>query len=283
MIKVNLLPKYYGEGRRIMLTIIVGVVILLIEAIPVVKMPADYKLWTDWFAGEKKFYQDYGTKADAEVAVTEKWKTDATTYTKFLGSFSRGETQKYNNTIVQALNDIASRVGGGGAYFDEMTLQDDKVVMQGQIKGLMNFVNYYFKLSKNELLLQPMARPYPTSMDRQIIAVNVIGTLKKPMPVQPAFDFTAEDYDKLYVPDGGTATSPVPNVGAGGAAAGAAPAGAAPGAAPGGAAPGGVPGAAPGGAAPGGAAPGGTPPAAAPGPAGTPPPAGPAGKPATTP
>lgn len=269
MIKVNLLPKYYGEGKRILITIIVGVVILIIEAVPVLKMPADYKMWTDWYISEKApFYDEYGKAADGEIAVTEKWKGEAGTYKKFLTAFSRDETQKYNNAVVESLVDVASRVGGGGAYFDDMTLQDSNVKMTGKIKGLMNFVNYYFKLSKNELKLEPMAEPYPESMDKQIIAVNVAGTLKKPMPSQPAFSFTADEYGTLYVPNGSTAPAP-PNVGGGGggaAAGGTAPAdGGAAGGAPG-SAPGTAPGGAPGATAPGGTTPGGAPPASAGGP-----------------
>ncbi len=274
MIKVNLLPKYYGEGKRILITIIVCVVILMIEAVPVLKVPADYKVWTDWFAPEKGFYGTYVSDAQAEIDITDKWKNEAGTYKKFISSMSRDATQKYNNGIVESLKDVSDRVGGGGAYFDDMTIEGSNVKMTGKIKGLMNFVNYYFKLSKNDLKLEPMAEPYPESMDKQIIAVDVSGTLKKAMPTQPAFDFTTEDYGKLYVPKGGTSAAPV-NVGGGGGAAAGGAAGAAP--AAGGEAPaGGAPAA-------GGAAPaGGAPPAggAAPPAGGAAPPAGAGGPPA---
>ncbi len=270
MIKLNLLPKYYGEGKRILITVIVCVVILLIEAVPVLKMPADYKLWTDWFAGEKSFYPTYQKKAEDEIAVTEKWKSEAETYKKFLAAFSRNATQEYNNKVVKSLVDVAYRVGGGGAYFDDMTLHDSNMQMTGNIKGLMNFVNYYFKLSKNDLKLEPMAEPFPYPMDSQIIPVKVSGALKEAMPTQPGFDFTSEDYNTLYVPNGGKVTAPTPNVGGGGAAAPPAGAPAAGGAAP-----------AAGGTAPGGAPATGVPAGVAPPAGGTPPPAG--GAPAKTP
>lgn len=273
MIKVNLLPKYYGEGRRITITIIVCVVILLIEAVPVLKVPADYKLWTDWFAGEKSFYPTYQKKAEDEIAVTEKWKGDAGTYTTLLEAFSRNKTQEYNNDVVKVLIDVASRVGGRGAWFDEMTVQDDKVVMKGQIKGLMNFVNYYLRLSKDGLSLEPTAELIPNAMDRQIIAVNLSGTLKKSMPTQPSFTFVSVEYNKLYVPKGSTAEAPA-NIGGGGAAAGGAATDPAAAGGAAGAAPGGAPGAAPGGAP---ASPGGAPAPSA----GTPPP-GTGGPPAKT-
>lgn len=249
MIKLNLLPAYVLEKGRIRNTIIVFVVLIALEVGVVFKVMTDLQAQEKWFVADKPYYTDRVAIIAAEKADAAAIASKSGVYDPYVQFFSRRDIQAYNDGIAKVMTEAANTVGGTSAWFDNLTIEDNKIQCNGQITGLMNFVNYYFRMKDTGLTVAPAAKPatspYAPTMN-QTVELDISGSLKTSMPKAPAAPAGETLPDKLYAPYSAT-----PAAGEAGAAgdpsAGGAPGpGGTPGAMPGGT-PGGAPGAMPGG------------------------------------
>ena len=120
MIKLNLLPQYVIEFRRIKVLVIFFVIILALEGGVVIKAYLDLKNQAAWFTKDKSYFDTRKAMIDKEVAEAGEWKKNSTAYTSYIDFFSRGAVVDYNSKLVKTLQEAASQVGGGRqAWFTE--------------------------------------------------------------------------------------------------------------------------------------------------------------------
>jgi hypothetical protein len=206
MIKLNLLPAYVIEVRRIRVTVIVFVILLALEGGVVFKANADLQAQEKWFGDDKTYY--VGRKATIEKAKTEADAVEAKSkaYTALIDFFKRGAVQEYNTKLAASMQEVAAAIGPHStSWYNEILLEKNSFTLTGHVKGLMNFVSLYFKMkdagltitprapeawetelwqknNKEEILAAPTAYPKPMS---QWIAIKVAGTLKAELPAPP--------------------------------------------------------------------------------------------------
>lgn len=240
MIKLNLLPQYVIEVRRIRVVIVLFLVLLVLEAAIIFKAYTDLNLQVAWYTSDMKYFTDRTAMIQQEKSARDALVEEAKIYRPYIDFFTRNAIIKYNDEIAASLAEAANAIGGGKTWFDSLTVaKTGEVAATGHIKGMINFLDYYFVLKAKMFTLIPQAQPArsPAQKDWTIyneLPVQVTGKITKIFPAAPGVPATPDTPDKLYVPNGG-----------GGAAAGGAPAGGpATGGAPGGGAPGGAAGAA---------------------------------------
>lgn len=207
MIKLNLLPQYVIEFRRIRVLIIVFVAVLLLEGTVVYTAYTDLQKQAKWFTDDKGYFTARKSMIDGEKSKADELNTKSASYQPYIDFFTRGPVVKYNEGIVTSLQEVAKMVGGGPAWFDDLTLADTNVTMNGKIKGLMNFVNFYFKMSDTGMKVTPAAHPAPSAdastvknTMAQVVPLVVVGTIKTALPKPPAPPDKAMTPSELYIP-----------------------------------------------------------------------------------
>lgn len=235
MIKLNLLPSYVIEARRIRTVIVVFIVLLGIEGGLIFKAYTDMQAQEAWFKADKEYYVKRKQTIDASVAAATAWKGNSGAYATYNSFFTRDAVIEYNNKIALCLEEAAELVGGGKAWFTSLNISKDELTVTGKINGLMNFVNYYFRMSDAGLLVvpaaQPAASPNKPTLGQQV-PLSISGKLKKnAVPEPPGLPDTPELPSDLYKQAGSTpapGAAPAAGAPAAGAPAAGAPAAGAP-------------------------------------------------------
>lgn len=206
MIKLNLLPQYVIEYRRIRLLIIVFVVALVFEGGIVFKAYTDLKAQAAWFVNDKSYYDTRQKKIADAKAKADAAEAKQNSYKPYNDFFQRDAVLKYNHQMVACLQEVAGLVGGQpAAWFDDLTLDKSSVTMHGKIKGLMNFVNFYFKMKDTGMKLEPAAQPASSPKSptlNQEVALQVSGSIKSALPDKPPLPQgeTPKTPGDLYIP-----------------------------------------------------------------------------------
>lgn len=203
MIKLNLLPRYLIEIQRLkVMSIVFGILLALIAGVTL-KARADYKAQAEWYASDMKYYTNYKKDIDAAKADADAKGKLAQVYPKYNTFFSRVEAQQHADAIAKSIAEAANAVSGQKAWYKQMRIEKDKVTLDGEMVGLMEFVNYYFHLKGNNFEVDPGAQPYPTPR-AQVIALRVRGTIATPLPAIPDVPNAGEgqkplaDWSDLY-------------------------------------------------------------------------------------
>jgi len=208
VIKLNLLPQYVIEFRRIKLLVIFFVIILALEGGVVGKAYLDLKLQAKWFTDDKPYFEGRKAEITKETAEASTWQGNSTKYIPYLEFFQRGGVEEYNLKIVKVLSEAATQVSGGhNAWFTEMIINGSNVEYRGQIKGLMNFLEFYFHMEDLKLTVKPGGTPAasPAPKDNTLnvtIPLEVTGALPAALPSKPSPPETAKTYTDLYNPYG---------------------------------------------------------------------------------
>ncbi|MHB0938856.1 MAG: hypothetical protein ACYDCO_21975 [Armatimonadota bacterium] len=248
MIKLNLLPSYVLEVRKIRNVIITFLILLALEGGIIYKAYTDLQLQETWFTNDKAYFTKRIEEIKAAKSARDAIKGQAGIYRPYIDFFGRKAIIEYNNAIAATLLDAANAITTGQKekpWFDELVVnKDGAVTAKGKIKGMISFLDYYFKMKESGYTLAPKAQPAASWNRSQwtlydTLDVEVSGKVSKAFPAKPTPPGEKPIAPKdLYVPYKSTG---------GGAAAGGAPAGGAPAAAggpagAGGAAAGGAPG-----------------------------------------
>ncbi len=218
MIKLNLLPQYVIEFRRIKVLVVCFVVILALEGGVVIKAYLDLKQQAAWFTGDKEYFDNRKDMISKVVTEASTWKDNSTKYDTYNTFFPRAGVNAYNSAIVLTMQEAASGIGGARqAYFTDMVIHDGtKVDYRGKIKGLMNFLEFYFHMEDQSFTVTPGANPArpaasPAARDCTLndsIDLIVSGSVKDGLPTAPKLDGTSS-WEALYQPYGeGGAAAP---------------------------------------------------------------------------
>jgi len=148
VIKLNLLPSHIFERRRIYITIAVSLALIALEWLVILKFKADVQAQQEWYTNDTSRVKDYQSKLDAYTTEETGFKNYPAVYSKWIDTFGTLQPFKdYTNQIAVTLAEAARKIGGGGAWFDDMTIDNDgKLSADGHIKGSMQFLNYYFRI-----------------------------------------------------------------------------------------------------------------------------------------
>ncbi|MHB9132500.1 MAG: hypothetical protein ACYDBB_15625 [Armatimonadota bacterium] len=227
MIKLNLLPSYIHENRRAWIVLVIFVVLLMLQGGVFFKAYMDLQAREKWYTKEGgpgiNYFQGRVTLINEAKTKADGIGTKAEAYTKYTTFFTRGEVLKYNYSIADAMAEVANSLGTTkGAWYEKITITPDKkFTADGRIRGLMNFVNYYFKIKKmgGEWKLTPMALPYAKKFDamNQKIELKVAGSYTTEILKPPTPPETDEPYDQLYHAAGASADASGQAAPAGGA------------------------------------------------------------------
>lgn len=166
MIKLNLLPRYVIEVRRIRIVIILFVALLALEGGVVYQAYADMQKQIDWYTKDKDYFTQRATMVKGEKDKRTKLEGDSKVYEPWIKFFRRDAIIKYNDQVATAIEKTANTVSGGPEarpWFDGLTVKSSgDVSANGRIKGMINFLDYYWKMKEANLTLTPQARPAPS-------------------------------------------------------------------------------------------------------------------------
>ena len=211
MIKLNLLPQYIIELRRIRVIAVLFVVLLVIECAVVFKAYVDLQAQTRWFKYTQYFTDRQATIAKAKAAADD-LDGKSQKYDPYIKFFTRGAVVDYNKQIVDALQEAGSKVGGDkNAWFSDFQISSKgNITYNGNITGLMNFLEFYFRMEDNGLQITPKAKPATQagmSVMNQPIPLTVTGALKNALPSPPTPPEAAKSWLNLFVPYAATKTA----------------------------------------------------------------------------
>jgi hypothetical protein len=205
VVRINLLPSYVFEPARIRTVVIIFVILLAIEggAIFVGKQSAESI--TVWYTEDaKKFAPDgeWKMKVDAQVAAAKAWTEKADKYTKYIQFFSNAPDNaavKYANDVADVFVNASTKVGANaGVWYKSLTIAGTQITLEGNIKGLLNFTHYYFKMKGKKFTVTPDKADLQETIDKKLgqdIPLTIVGTIEKQIPPAPAGFDEAESKD----------------------------------------------------------------------------------------
>jgi len=241
VIKLNLLPSYVLEARKIRNVIIAFFVLLALEGGIIYKAYTDLQLQEKWFTSDKVYFSQRTTEIKAAKSARDAIKGQSGIYRPYIEFFGRKAIIEYNNaiaaTLLQAANDITSGQKDK-PWFDELIVgKDGTVTANGKIKGMISFLDYYFAMKEKSYSLAPQAKPAASWNRSQwtlydTLDVALTGKVSKTFPTKPALPGDKPVAPgELYVPYKAAAAAPAAGAAAtpaaGGAGATPAPGGAA--------------------------------------------------------
>jgi len=210
VIKINLLPPWINEPRRILVLSIISLIIGGMGAGFMIVVKNDLTGHIDPYYKDVAAFEAQTQLCKKQVEVAAGLKGDQGKYDEYVDFFTGAKLKAYNGSIADVLEEVATKVGTfPGAYYEKVTIKGDKSVqLDGKIKGLMNFVRYYFQMKAAGMTLAANAMPYSTPLEQEI-TLKTTGSLTKtvlPAPTPPSGN-PAVDYKELYKA-GGAAPAP---------------------------------------------------------------------------
>lgn len=218
MIKLNLLPSYVLEARKIRNVIIAFFVLLALEGGIIYKAYTDLKLQETWFTTDKNYFTQRTQAIKTAKQARDAIKGQSAIYRPYIEFFGRKAIIEYNNAIAETLLQAANDITSGQKdkpWFDELVVgKDGAVTAKGKIKGMISFLDYYFAMKDKNYTLAPQARP-AASWNRSewtlydTLDVQLSGKVAKAFPTKPALpgDKPAAPGD-LYIPFTAGAAAP---------------------------------------------------------------------------
>ena len=218
MIKLNLLPQYVVEARRIRTVIVIFLVLLGLEAGVVYQAFTDLRKREVWFNMDKNYFTQRTTKIAGVKMTRDNLKGQSAVYRPYIDFFTRNAIMQYNDAIATSLEEVARTIGGGRAWFNTLTVnKDGSVLVTGQIRGLLNFLDYYYRMKDVGYAIVPAAQPASSPSNptlNQLVPINMAGTVQSKLPDKPAAPGEAPvTPDKLYIPAGGGGAPAAPPAG----------------------------------------------------------------------
>lgn len=205
MIKLNLLPQYVIEVRRIRVVIIVFLVLLGLEGAIVYQAYADLQLQETWFTKDKDYFAQRADMIKAEKKTRDDLANQAKIYRPYIEFFTRNAIIEYNDKIAFSIEKAANTIGGGLPWFDVLTVtKAGDVTARGQIKGMINFLDYYWKMKDVSFTLVPQARPAPSPAQPTLqdeLPIIISGKISDTFPEKPGVPGeTPLQPGQLYIP-----------------------------------------------------------------------------------
>lgn len=257
MIKVNLLPSYIAEFRRMKILAVVFAVLFIIEGGLAMGWSNGRKAQTEWMNTDKARLDAMAGQYKSYQGDADKLKSNSEAYSSYIKFFyGLGPMKDYNAEMVdKTFTEAAQKIGGDGTAYHDFTVKaTGDLEATGRMKGSLQFLNYYFRMKDQSFTLDPAVQVGPLT---QTVKLHVVGKVS-PLPTPPSVPGTNNTWDALFksvsgaVAGGAGAAPGAPGApggammpgGAGGAMPPGAPGGAMPPGAPGGAMPPGAPGAA---------------------------------------
>lgn len=189
MIKLNLLPQYVIEVRRIRTVVIAFLVLLAVEGGIVYKAYLDLNAQIAWFKQDQQYFTARTAEIKAAKAEAEGIKGKTGVYAPYIAFFTRAAIVQYNDGVAKSLEDVSLDITGGKAWFNNFSLKKTgEVTINGQIDGLMNFLDYYFKMKDKNYTITaaalPAASPSKPTMTQQV-PIAMAGKVKNAIPAEP--------------------------------------------------------------------------------------------------
>ena len=241
MIKLNLLPTYVNEVRRIGIVIIIFLIFVVLELLVIFKAYIDLQAQEAWFTHDKDYYTNRAADIAKEKSAADDLKGKVNSWDSYTTFFSRKDTVDHAEAIAKSLAEVGQVLGSSGrseVWYDNYTLKDTAVTAEGHINGLMNFVDFYFNSKDSGLTVEPGAKPTPSPSPADVkmtaeqpIKLKITASIKTAVPKAPQPPETAITVKEFCVP-GTKAAAPAAAPAAAAPPAGAPPAGAPPAAAP---------------------------------------------------
>ena len=208
MIKLNLLPSYVLEVKRIQMVIVIFLVLLALEGGVVFKAYIDLQAQEAWFQKDKAYFEQRTAMIQKEKATTKALQDQTGVYDPYIKFFTRGDVIAYNEAIAATIEEAATTVGGSKAWYSDMTITGSDVKVNGRIKGLMNFLNYYFQMKKKNFAIVPAAKtatsPDKPTLDQEVPLVTS-GKISKSVPEPPKSPETPSEYTAVFKAAGAAA------------------------------------------------------------------------------
>jgi len=194
VIKLNLLPSYVLEVRKIRNVIVAFLILLALEGGVIYKAYIDLQAQEKWFTEDKPYFTKRIAEIKAVKSERDKIKGQVGVYRPYIEFFGRDAIIKYNDAIaaslLQAANDITSNQQDK-PWFDALTVKKDGTVeAKGKINGMISFLDYYFAMKEKSYTLVPKAQPAASWNRSQwtlsaTLDVEVTGKVAKPIPDKP--------------------------------------------------------------------------------------------------
>lgn len=231
MIKLNLLPGYVHEKGKIRTSIIVFLVIVCIEVGVIFWAKQGYEAQTSWFTKDKQYYTDRVTEINDGIKGTDQFTAPSTAYDELVPFFKRESCTAYTEKLLKVMSDVPNKLKNVDGWYDDLTIKDDELTMPGHLKGIMNFVSFYFDMKDKGFTIAPsdetIPKPFPAKPNTQEMRFTLTVKLDDKIPAKVAPPKDAVPWPSLYkahgaaaapaegapgVPGGGPAAAPgVPN------------------------------------------------------------------------
>jgi hypothetical protein len=177
VIKLNLLPPYINERRRMLMAIVVFVVLLLPLAFVIFELQSGWQQQEAWYNTEAQNYTTYTSSVSTYQKGADDVKSAAGQYKDWITTFGDlAPSRAYCQKTAQSLIEAGNLVSGGGSWMDQMEVfSDGTVKTKGKIKGTMQFLAYYFRLKDKGCTLDPAVQPAPMQKMTDTVPLVVSG------------------------------------------------------------------------------------------------------------
>jgi hypothetical protein len=207
VVRINLLPSYVFEPARIRTIVIIFVILLAIEGGVVILGKQSAERITAWYTQDAvQFATGPGTwkqKVDDQVTAAKGWTEKADKYTKYIQFFSNAPDNaavKYANDVADVFVNASTTVGANaGVWYKSLTISGTQITLEGNIKGLLNFTHYYFKMKGKKFTVSPDKVDLQETITKKLgqdIPLTIVGTIEKQIPPAPSGFDEAETKDK---------------------------------------------------------------------------------------
>ncbi len=185
MIKLNLLPGYVHEKGRIRLSIIIFVIVVALEVGVILWAKQGYDAQAQWFTKDKAYYTKRTEMINQRIEDSKKLSGPSTQYATLITFFSRKPVVEYAGALGGVMKAVPAKLGSTDAWFDSMTINKKDVTLNGKIKGIMNFVDFYFKTKDAGFTVKPGdpgPLPFPENPRTQEIPITLTCALDVEIP-----------------------------------------------------------------------------------------------------
>lgn len=217
VIKLNLLPAYINEPRKMIVATIVFVLVLGALAGLLFGVTKGMDEQVAWFKLDSSRCTNFNTAVTNYQAEADKLKQYAAKYTPYLDYFADRKVAKARcEEIVTGLSAAANAIVPPKfpGYFEALTVDPASGTVHGvgKIKGAMNLLNYYFYVRDEQMTVAPQ----PLPKDATMINLDVTGTVANAKiaepPSPPAATGTVTNWADMYkAPSAGAASTGAPS------------------------------------------------------------------------
>lgn len=205
MIKLNLLPAHVHEGGRIRLSIIIFLIVVGLEVGVILWAKQGYASQEKWFTTDKDYYTQRTTMIKGKIDESKKLADPSKKYADLNDFFRRKTVVDYTQQLAAVMAEVPGKFGGTTAWFDSMVIEKNNVTLTGKVKGIMNFVDFYFKMKGRGVTVKPGdpgPKPWPANPRTQEIPLTLSATLSKEIPAAPKVPDGVDPWTKLYMKHG---------------------------------------------------------------------------------